>query len=96
MSIGSILVGISVLVVVVAYLAQPFRSAAGAGSDRTIEAWVAQVETADDDRMDEGAKIGQPEMEGKDINFCPKCGRKVDEDDRFCSGCGTRLRGDVA
>lgn len=24
--------------------------------------------------------------------FCPRCGRKVNEADRFCAGCGASLR----
>ena len=26
------------------------------------------------------------------VDYCPQCGRRVHEDDRFCSGCGTQLR----
>ena len=28
-------------------------------------------------------------------NFCPKCGKKVNQDDIFCKNCGTNLAGSV-
>ncbi len=111
MSIGSILVGIAVLAVVVAYLARPFRPAAGASVDRTIEAWVAQVQAAQgragqpgltedvhQELIGESAKPdlrppAEAETGTRAINYCPQCGQRVDERNRFCSGCGTRLHG---
>ena len=97
MSIGSLLVGAAVLAVVAVYLARPFRRTAGTGVDRSIEAWVAQVQLEEDERAGAGGveQRGQPigERAGSQaINYCPHCGRAVDEDDRFCSGCGKRLR----
>jgi hypothetical protein len=50
MSIGTILVAIALVLVVGAYLARPFRQTAG--SDREIEAWVAQVKA---ERRSKGA-----------------------------------------
>jgi len=99
MSMGSVLVGVALLAVVTAYLARPFRRTAEAGVDRTIEAWVRQVQSG------EGGQAGSSGIEERErpirretppqaINYCPRCGRAVDEDDRFCSGCGTRLRGE--
>jgi hypothetical protein len=41
MSLGGILVGVALILVVGAYLARPFRTATDL--DRAIEAWVAQV-----------------------------------------------------
>ncbi len=100
MSIGSVLVGLAVLAVVAAYLARPFRPTAGAGVDRTIEAWVAQVQSEEREHTasDDVERYGKPAREGmrpRAINYCPRCGRAVDEDDVFCSGCGTRLRGEA-
>jgi len=31
------------------------------------------------------------QVESQTINFCPKCGRKAQVDDRFCAGCGASL-----
>jgi len=104
MTVGSILVGVAVLAVVVAYLARPFRPA-GMSADRTIEAWVKQVRAEDPGRQlssgkpkhgrkDDATASAQPaeaDGAGQAINYCPKCGRRVDPDDRFCSGCGTEL-----
>jgi hypothetical protein len=90
MGIGSILAGIALLLVVAAYLARPFRVArAGAGLDRTIEAWVAQVEA-------EGQGDGGVEEQGskgaeRQVSFCSQCGRHVSPDDRFCAQCGAPL-----
>ena len=44
MSIGSILVGVSVALLVAAYLARPFRpTRAGDDVDRMIETWVTRA-----------------------------------------------------
>jgi len=43
MSLGSIFVGLAIAVIVIAYIARPFRTASGAAASRTdklIEAWV--------------------------------------------------------
>jgi hypothetical protein len=93
MSIGAVLVGIALLLVVVAYLARPFRAAlvADDGSlDRSIEAWVAQARTGEGAPASAEARAG---TETGTINFCPQCGRRVAPDDRFCAGCGKQLRG---
>ena len=90
MSIGSVLVGVAVALVVGAYLARPFRVVsvnADANLDRDIEAWVAQARSR-------GTAISSAEAELEPVNFCFECGRRVGSDDRFCAGCGTRLRGE--
>jgi hypothetical protein len=92
MSIGAVLIGIGALAVVVAYVAQPFRTATGgAGLDRAIETWVAQVRNGS--AIGDRAQVSSGSREASVINFCPECGRRVAADDRFCSGCGKRLRG---
>ena len=100
MSTGAILVGIGVLLVVVAYVARPFRAATtGEDLDRAIEAWVERARREEvggkrpESRRERG---GDVEDELAVINFCPQCGRQAAPDDRFCSGCGTRLRGGSA
>jgi len=100
MSIGAILVGIGALLVVVAYVARPFRAATTGGDlDRAIEGWVERVrreeaggKRAESRREYEGDVAGECAV----INFCPQCGRQVAPDDRFCSGCGMRLGGGAA
>jgi hypothetical protein len=82
MSLGTILVGIAVALVVATYLARPFRKG-GADIDRAIETWVAQVRAEGRPRDD------KPEAES--LSYCPQCGLRVRPDDRFCSGCGTPL-----
>ncbi len=84
MGVGSVLVGLAVAIAVGAYLARPFRGRA-AGLDRAIEVWVSQV------RADDQA---EPEIV-EDVRHCTQCGRPAGADDRFCSGCGTRLPGAV-
>ncbi len=32
------------------------------------------------------------EEDVEEINFCPQCGRKIDPENNFCTGCGMRLR----
>jgi len=100
MTIGAILVGIGALAVVVAYVARPFRAPTSSGNwDRAIEAWVARAR--DEEAVGRHAEAPKEHRGGIDseaaaVNFCPQCGRQVQLDDRFCSGCGTRLRGGSA
>jgi hypothetical protein len=95
MEVGSILVGIAVFAVVVAYLARPFRRAYSASSlDWAVEAWVLEAreggdweaEFASDERGAQAADANG------DVSFCTKCGRRAEHDDIFCAKCGTRLR----
>jgi hypothetical protein len=93
-SVGSFLVGGALVLIVVAYLARPFRSVrVGAAPDQAIEAWVAQVRA--EGRAGEGARKPD-ERETEHIAYCPQCGRRTQPGDRFCAGCGTQLRGGAA
>ncbi len=85
MSTGSVLVALALAVVVGAYLLRPFRRQAG--PDRAIEAWVARVRA--------GYPVEAPAAvpEEAEVNFCPRCGRRVGPEDRFCARCGAPLRG---
>jgi hypothetical protein len=84
MSVGAILVGAALVLLVGAYLARPFRKAE-MDPDRAMERWVAQA------RRRGGGEQRSREAE-RPVNFCPQCGRRVGPDDRFCAGCGTPLR----
>lgn len=98
MSIGAVLVGLSMALVATAYLARPFRVARIADDlDQVIEDWVAQVgATEPETEAVEVVRGAAPSQKGEPILFCPQCGRHVGPDDRYCTGCGTRLRGGVA
>ncbi len=96
MSIGSVLIGIGLTLVVAAYLARPFR-AAGGNQKRGIEAWVAQVraEGASPRHTAPPAGAGadaDADADADEVNFCPQCGRRASPDDYFCAKCGHRLR----
>jgi hypothetical protein len=96
MSIGALFVGVALAVVVVAYVARPFRMATKeVDPQKAIESWVARI------REEQEANVEAIEPAGKDlhpdrIKYCPACGRQVGADDQFCSGCGVRLRGGKA
>jgi hypothetical protein len=78
-SVGSVLVGVGIALVVVAYLARPFRvTRSGADLDRVVEIWVGQVRAT-----------------GDRARYCTQCGRRAGRDDRFCAGCGAGLDGAV-
>jgi hypothetical protein len=81
MSFGSALVGLSLLLVTLAYMARPLRRAPAADLDQAIDAWVEQV------------RAEQPDEAGR---FCRQCGRRTDADDRFCAACGAPLSGQSA
>ena len=90
MSIGSVLVGIAVTLIVGAYLARPFRIVAvgeRANLDQDIETWVARARSR-------GTEAGSAEVDTEPVNFCFNCGRRVGPVDRFCPGCGTQLKGE--
>jgi hypothetical protein len=96
MSIGTVLVGVAFFVVLVAYVGRPFRPATGGvDPENAIESWVARVREEDELKPGavERASLGSSEDA---INYCRECGRRVSADDRFCSGCGTRLHGGEA
>ena len=103
MSVGSVLVGLALALVVGAYLARPFRTVA-LDLDRTIKTWVAEVRAERQRRRPvvavaptgSGGAGEQRSREAEEaINYCPHCGRRVSPDDHFCAGCGTSLRGGV-
>lgn len=94
MSLGSLMVGVAVLAVVVAYVARPFRTSGGRGMDQRIEAWVARVQAGLRTPSDEAPVMvspAAPSAPSRIVNFCPQCGQRAKEGDRFCSACGVRL-----
>lgn len=88
MGIGSMLVGVALALLVGAYLARPFRRPS-AEFDRALEHWVAQARAA---QQAGGPSAASPPTREGPVNFCPRCGRRVGPDDRFCAGCGAPLR----
>lgn len=88
MGLGSILVGLSIALVAGAYLARPFVRTS-ARPEKAIEQWVAQLRAR---RLEMYPRKPAEEAAVEPVNFCPRCGRRVGPDDRFCAGCGTPLR----
>jgi hypothetical protein len=76
MSIGSILVGMAVLLFLVAYVARPFRRAE-VDLDRLIEARVAQVRRERDNSAHACPYCGH--CAGPDDRFCAGCGAPLEE-----------------
>jgi hypothetical protein len=96
MSIGTVFVGIALLMVVVAFVARPFRTATpGRDLAKAIESWVSQIREEQELRP-EGREPASLDLRADAINYCPECGRRVTSGDRFCSGCGTKLHGGEA
>jgi len=91
-SLGSILVGIAITAVVVAYVSQPFRHA-HADLDKTIEAWVqeAHIEHPPTPASVPPHAPRTLSTDNEPINFCPQCGRKLEADHVFCPGCGNKV-----
>ena len=91
MSLGSIFIGLAIAVMVIAYIARPFRAASGAAVSRTdklIEAWVRAAPVA----TPAGQALGKARsVSSEAVNFCPQCGRRVTAEYRFCPGCGALL-----
>jgi len=74
MSVGSILIGVALLLVVGAYLARPFRRTQ-ADLDQALERWVAQVRA---EKLAPPAfcpSCGQPVAAGD--RFCRACGKPL-------------------
>jgi ribosomal protein S27AE len=89
MSPGSLLIGLALALVVGAWLARPFRRAAD--PDRAIEYWVARTRAAGGGPPG-AAELASPQRSGvARVNFCPRCGRRVGPEDRFCARCGAPL-----
>lgn len=99
MSVGSLLVALSLALIVGAWLARPFRRAAD--PDRAIEHWVAQARAVGIEPGGESERCpagGEPRSAAEwrpepteEVNFCPRCGRRVGPEDRFCARCGASL-----
>ena len=85
MNAGSALIGVAVVLVVVAYLARPFRSTqVSRDLDQVIEGWVALVRAE-----------GKLPTEDGTPDTCPCCGHPVAPHDRYCAACGAPLTGSV-
>ncbi|MCS7283562.1 MAG: zinc-ribbon domain-containing protein [Anaerolineae bacterium] len=85
MSLGSILIGLAIALIVGAWLIRPFRHTAH--PDRAIEYWVTKARLS---YREPSAPVSEGSEE--EIRFCPRCGRRVGPEDRFCARCGTPLR----
>ncbi|MBU0704047.1 MAG: zinc-ribbon domain-containing protein [Chloroflexi bacterium] len=84
--------GAAIILVLMAYLAQPFRpSRAEVDWDQTIETWVAQTRAGG--WRDGEVKRQRSKETDEHVNFCSQCGRSIGPSDHFCPGCGTNLQG---
>ena len=108
MSIGTYLVGIAILLLIAAYIGNPFRRVK-VDVDSFIEQWVSDARnnlTEDELLTGEDALLTSEEsteevviltgaglevFDTESVNFCPHCGRRVEDSHRFCPGCGTQL-----
>jgi hypothetical protein len=107
MSLGAFLVGITALLLAIAYIARPFRRI-DVDLDQVIERWIRQerdkltgndsniseIYPDDEVYVDEAVVSLQqgPEVDiTTTLNFCPYCGRRVEPDHRYCPGCGRQL-----
>jgi hypothetical protein len=61
----------------------------GDDTDTLIEREVEALRTKKGPKEDRG--IGGEDETGWKVNFCPQCGRKVLENDKFCQDCGIKL-----
>lgn len=106
-SVGSLLVGASVILITVAYVIRPFRRRE-MDLDRAVDAWVRQIEAGEAAQagtapQPPAAQAATASNEGDvvtsahpSVNFCPYCGRRVESDHRFCPSCGKPLPEDAA
>jgi hypothetical protein len=100
MGLGSLLVGVALVLVAGAFLARPFQTAKKTGNlEQTIEGWVERVRT----QSTSAVAPAPPDLDGDrlnleatDVSYCPQCGSRVGPDARFCSHCGARLPKDAA
>lgn len=97
MSLGSIFVGLAVAVIVIAYIARPFRTASGAAASRTdklIEAWVraAPVVTPAGQDVIAEPKV-QVEVAAPAPVVAPRAAARPvsSEPVNFCPQCGRRV-----
>lgn len=74
MSVGSILIGVALLLVVGAYLARPFRRTQ-ADLDQALERWVAQVRAEKLAPTAFCPSCGQPVA--AENRFCRACGKSL-------------------
>lgn len=103
MSLGSIFVGLAVAVIVIAYIARPFRAASGAASgaaasrtDKLIEAWVRAAPLATPGAQDVVAEPGRDTVASVAVPAPVVVPRAVAQPVssgavNFCPQCGRRV-----
>ncbi|MGC9467513.1 MAG: zinc-ribbon domain-containing protein [Anaerolineae bacterium] len=107
MSLGAVLIGFAAAILLVTYIALPFRRRAG-DVDARIEAWVAQLRRpVETETLSVAATHVEREVipatpqasEGSvaveptagPARFCHQCGSPVKPHHRFCPQCGAKL-----
>jgi len=83
MSLGTILIGIAILLMLVAYITQPFHEI-GTRQEDTIEVWVKQM-------REEGQNTTHPTPSSDIKVTCPNCGEPIQKGHHFCPQCGAPL-----
>ena len=104
MSLGSIFVGLAIAVIVIAYIARPFRAASGAAASRTdklIEAWVRAAPVATPVAEDTGKPPDIDAAAPAPVTPAPvvvpqAAARPVSSSEavNFCPQCGRRVTAD--
>ncbi len=76
-------------------------SSGGSAEDRMEQAAAAQradarlrprLPAADQDELESLIAARRRARQEKSAGFCPKCGRPLQQSDKFCSGCGTTVK----
>ena len=106
MSLGSIFVGLAIVVIVIAYIARPFRAASSAasGTDKLIEAWVRAAPVAAPGAEDIGTVLDADVATSVSVTpapvvvpqaaaqpVTPQPAAPLAGDVNFCPQCGRRV-----
>lgn len=96
MSLGTYLLGTAILILLVTYIGRPLRRQTNA-DDTLIEKWLSSLKQSEHGLVIDQVGKDSIRLDGRHINnvetanVCPYCGRRVEEDHRYCPSCGKPL-----